>query len=80
MWELLHITEAEQWLGTRLPDRQVVERHLPQLLELRAAYRARLLPDTRYHQELTHLLDKGRYLSILFVYQHFGLFEALLQE
>lgn len=80
MWELLHGTEAEQWLGTSLPDQQFVEQHLPQLFKLRAAYRAHQLPDTRYYQELTRLLDKGRYLSILFVYQHFPLFEALLQE
>lgn len=80
MWEVLPGSEAEQWLSGSLPNQQFIESHLPQLLQLRAAYRTHQLPDTRYHKELAHLLDQGRYLSVLFVYQHFSLFEALLQE
>lgn len=80
MWEVLSDAEAKQWLGSTLPDQRFIENQLPRLLELRAAYRANQLPDTHHHHELAHLLNQGRYLSILFVYQHFSLFEVLLQE
>lgn len=80
MWEVLSTAEAKQWLGSALPDQRFIENHLPRLLELRAAYRANQLPDTRHHHELSRLLSQGRYLSILFTYQHFSLFEVLLQE
>lgn len=80
IWEVLPSTEAIRWLGGALPDQRFIEKNLSQLLELRAAYRANQLPDTRHYRELARLLSEGRYLSLLFIYQHSSIFEALLQE
>jgi hypothetical protein len=80
MWELLNESEAVAWLGGTLPDQNYIECNLPRLLALRAAYRARKLPGTPLHEELAKRLDGGRYLSILFVYQNFGLIRSILED
>jgi pimeloyl-ACP methyl ester carboxylesterase len=72
MWEKLPRQQAEQWLGSELPDQQFVEEHLPDLQALRVKNRANQLQDERYGALNRRL--RGRYLSILFVYQNIDLF------
>lgn len=75
LWEKLPRPRAEQWLGSPLPDQQLVEDHLPDLKVLRAKNRANQLHDEKYDELKERLV--GRYLSILFVYQNFDIFERL---
>lgn len=75
MWEKLPRPRAEQWLGSELPNQQLVEDHLPGLKALRAKNRENQLQDKRYGELKGRLV--GRYLSILFVYQNIDVFEEL---
>lgn len=75
MWETLSHPRAEGWLGSELPDQQLVEEHLPNLKVLRAKNRANQLQDDKYSELKGRLV--GRYLSILFVYQNIDVFEEL---
>jgi len=75
MWEGLSRPHAEQWLGSELPNQQLVEDHLPGLKALRAKTRENQLQDERYNELKGRLV--GRYLSILFVYQNIDVFKVL---
>jgi len=79
LWEILPRAEIEPWLGKPLPEgAALIEDRLDQLLDLRGAAHDRTLPRTSGHGTLTDLLERGRYFSIRFVYQHIGLITDLL--
>lgn len=75
MWEKLSCEHAEQWLGSELPNQQLIEDHLSDLKILRAQVRTNQLQDEKYDDLKKRLV--GRYLSILFVYQNIDLFESM---
>lgn len=75
LWECLPQNAAESWLGSKLPDQELVEQHLPDLLELRKRARQNTL-DPTIHMELIARLV-GRYISVRFVYQHLTLFQDI---
>lgn len=80
LWELMTEHEGVAWLGDALPDQSELESYLPWLLELRQTIRtSRPAPTDTWH-ELYGLLDKGRYMSTLFVYQHLDLFRRMYEE
>lgn len=79
MWEILPELEAEHWLDSPLPDQKAIEERLPQILRLRNIVREGGSINNPAYQELTGLLARGRYLSILFVYQHIGLLNELFK-
>ena len=76
LWELLTQADAERWFRAKLPDQTSVEHNLSQLLVIRAAIR-RGDSDDRFRSIALALKQEGRYLSILFVYQHPELFKRL---
>lgn len=78
IWEKLSEQDARQWLGTEVPDQDLVEEHLYELLELKKRFRENTL-DPILHKEIKNKLF-GRYFSILFVYQNFQLFSDLWNE
>jgi hypothetical protein len=80
MWEMLSDAEAENWLQAPLPEQSVIEQHLPELIQLRRAFREQNIPDTPNHHELARRLSAGRYISMLFVYQNIDLFSALFDS
>jgi hypothetical protein len=77
VWELMTAGTARRWLGEPLPDPSFVEQHLTDVLQLRAAVRARRLPHTPPGRRLAVLLQHRR-LSIRLIYQHHSLFTELL--
>jgi hypothetical protein len=79
MWEILPEPEAERWLGGSLPDQEAIEKQLARLLRPRRTFREGEPINNPAYQELTGLLAHGRYLSILFVYQHIDLFNELFK-
>lgn len=79
IWEMFTRSGAEEWLGKDLPDADLIESNLPTLLALRQAVRTDTLPDTPDHRSLSRLLDTGRYISMLLVYQNPELFYSLFQ-
>jgi hypothetical protein len=80
MWELLSKPEAETWLKQPLPKQKPIEDRLPHILLLRRLVREQVQLDSKPYQEITQRLTAGRYLSILFVYQHIDLFIELFDE
>lgn len=75
MWEKLSNQDSVQWLDANIPDQDFIEKHLAELLDLKKRSRENTL-DPVLHKEIIGKLS-GRYLSILFVYQHFQFFKDL---
>ena len=80
IWEALKEPEAERWLGAPLPDQTYFEERLAQIITLKQAWRSRQSSHHVLESILQEKLDQGRYMSILFVYQHAGLFMRLLDS
>lgn len=80
VWEVLPTSEAESWLNGTLPDQHLAESYLPQLLNLKRRIRVEGLDNTDINPKLANQLSSGRYLSILFFYQHFALFQSMFDQ
>gem|GEM_PF-6514555 len=80
IWELQTEREAEEWLGGPLTGQDFVEGNLGRIIKLRQEIRSGKLAKTEQEKELQYNLSKGRYLSILFVYQHIDLFKNMFDE
>jgi hypothetical protein len=80
MWELLSSEDAATWLRQPLPEQQSIEDRLPHILFMRKLIREQVHLDSKPYQDIKRCLDAGRYLSILFVYQHADLFLELFED
>ena len=80
VWELQTEREAEEWLGAPLSNQNFVEGNLGKIMKLRQEIRSGKSATTEQEAELQYNLSKGRYLSILFVYQHVELFKSLFEQ
>lgn len=80
VWELQTEREAEEWLGAPLTNQNFVEGNLGKIMKLRQEIRSGKPATTEQGKELQYSLLKGRYLSILFVYQHIELFKTMFDE
>lgn len=76
----MSLPSAETWLNAPLPDQQHIEAHVPGLLRLRQALRANRLDGSTAQRRLAEIIQAGRYLSILLVYQHVDLLDVILDE
>ena len=80
VWEMQTEREAEEWLGAPLSNQNFVEGNLGKIMKLRQEIRSGKPATSEQEKEFQYNLSKGRYLSILFVYQHIELFKAMFDE
>jgi hypothetical protein len=80
IWEVLSLSQAEEWLGSPLPNQDYIESHLPAILAIRRHLREGQARSPAQQRVAFALSQEKRYLSILFVYQHFELFKDLLNS
>lgn len=81
MWEILIDAEAEQWLGRALPNQEMFEENLQRQKALRGMICAgQNITNEAYRTLTTTIQTEGRYLSILFAYQHAALFQTIFEQ
>jgi hypothetical protein len=80
IWEIQTAAEAEEWLGAPLIGQEFVEENLEKIINVRQVFRNGKIAGTDLEKELQNHLSKGRYLSVLLVFQHLNLFEDMLKE
>jgi hypothetical protein len=80
IWELQTVREAEEWLGGPLIGQEFVEENLEKIINVRQQFRNGKMAGTVLEKELQNHLSKGRYLSILFVFQHLNLFKDMINN
>ena len=80
IWEIQTVAEAEEWLGAPLIGQEFVEKNLEKIMNVRQRLRNGKTAGTDVVEHLQNHLSKGRYLSVLFVFQHLSLFEDMLKE
>jgi hypothetical protein len=69
-----------EWLKEPIADQDIVEENMDKIIELRQRSRIGDLSFSSSGSQLKKERSKGRYISVLFIYQHLDLFKRIFQD